>query len=148
MRSIWLMVIDEFQNLIWENPSQSIVRVIIILMDFAVPSIFEIILTGIRPFFSQNTRDILRVFGTNRREYQPVLFKDIKLNQLPPDLGGTDDGTLYPEFDVWVNQATGSEVIWTFWTIKKWHCIILLNTPEQIYSFKITPLDTRLLFWL
>jgi len=57
------------------------------------------VLAAVRPIFSPNTREILKIFGTNRRDYGAQLFKDIDKNQLPADLGGTDDGSLYPDFD-------------------------------------------------
>jgi len=66
---------------------------------FAAPQIFEVVLSAVRPLFSQSTREALKIYGTNRRQYEPILFKDIDRDQLPRDVGGTDDGRIYGEFD-------------------------------------------------
>jgi hypothetical protein len=58
-----------------------------------------VVLSAIRPIFSPRTREALKVFGRNRRQYEPVLFRDIEKDQLPRDVGGTDDGKIYGDFD-------------------------------------------------
>jgi len=70
------------------------------LIHFCIaPSVFEVVLAAVRPIFSQRTRDALKILGTNKQQYGPVLFKDIEKDQLPLDVGGTDDGIIYKEFD-------------------------------------------------
>lgn len=54
------------------------------------PAAFEIILSAVRPFFSQQTRDSLEVYGTNKNRWQPILLSYIDKSQLPFELGGTD----------------------------------------------------------
>jgi len=59
------------------------------LFVITAPSIFEVVLTAIRPFMSPQTRASLKVYGTNRQEWEPIVFREIERNQLPQDVKGT-----------------------------------------------------------
>lgn len=52
------------------------------------------ILDLVRPMLTKPTRDALRMYGYNKREWKPVLDQEVNPNQLTYEFGGTrpDDG--------------------------------------------------------
>jgi len=55
-----------------------------------VPPAFEIVLAAVRPLFSDHTKKVLSIFGSNKREWEPILLDFVEKDQLPPEIGGTD----------------------------------------------------------
>lgn len=53
------------------------------------PPAFQIILELVRPVFSAQTQQALKVFGTDKRQWKSYLDKEIDEKQLRPDYGGT-----------------------------------------------------------
>jgi hypothetical protein len=53
------------------------------------PAIFDIVVGLIRPLMSEDSRNTLKVFGTNKAEWQTYLDKFIRRNQLPKEYGGS-----------------------------------------------------------
>jgi len=59
------------------------------VLKIKAPQIFEVVLNLIRPIMSQQTRDALKIYGNNKAEWEAVLYKDIKRDELPSTYGGT-----------------------------------------------------------
>ncbi|CAL8109877.1 unnamed protein product [Orchesella dallaii] len=53
------------------------------------PEPFRVIVRLLWPLLSQNTRQAINMMGTNRREWQSQLTKNVKTDQLLPSFGGT-----------------------------------------------------------
>jgi len=53
------------------------------------PMLFETVLSVVRPIMSQETRNNLRVYGTDKRKWQQALRKDFDAQELPKQFGGT-----------------------------------------------------------
>lgn len=62
------------------------------LISTTAPQTLESVVQFIRPVSQPYLRRILKIFGTNPKEWQPALFKIIPKNQLDPSLGGTKSG--------------------------------------------------------
>lgn len=53
------------------------------------PAAFQVILNLVRPAFTKYTRDSVKVFGSNRAQWQSYLDKEIAKDQLYQEFGGT-----------------------------------------------------------
>ncbi|ODM98130.1 SEC14-like protein 2 [Orchesella cincta] len=53
------------------------------------PTVFEVVLRILRPIMAPETRVALKVFGTNRQQWQQFLYSIIDKDQLSRDFGGT-----------------------------------------------------------
>ncbi|ODN03993.1 SEC14-like protein 2 [Orchesella cincta] len=59
------------------------------IMLINTPAIFELVLNIIRPIMSPLTRQTLKVYNTNKEQWQKELFEIVDRNELPPEYGGT-----------------------------------------------------------
>ncbi|CAL8093053.1 unnamed protein product [Orchesella dallaii] len=53
------------------------------------PPIFKTVLDVIQPLFTARTKEILKIFGPNKKEWQEYLDKEISRDALRPEYGGT-----------------------------------------------------------
>jgi len=53
------------------------------------PTVFEVVLRLLRPIMAAETRVALKVFGSNRQQWQQFLYSIIDKDQLSRDFGGT-----------------------------------------------------------
>jgi hypothetical protein len=60
----------------------------------SAPGIFDSVVQLIRPLMTPETRKSLRLMGTNKKQWQTELLKEIDADQLTPEFGGTKT---YPE---------------------------------------------------
>lgn len=51
--------------------------------------LFTMAFALIKPFFSQETLNKFAVYGSNKKEWQAALLKEIEADQLPVHYGGT-----------------------------------------------------------
>jgi len=61
------------------------------IMLINTPAIFELVLNVIRPIMSPLTRQTLKVYNTNKEQWQNDLFEIVERKELPPEYGGTRD---------------------------------------------------------
>jgi len=59
------------------------------IMLLNTPEVFEVVLNLIRPIMSEQTREALKVYNNNKAEWDPIVFKDIKRDQLVKEYGGS-----------------------------------------------------------
>ncbi len=58
-------------------------------MTINTPQVFEVVLNLIRPIMSPQTREALKVYNNVKDEWEPVVYADIKRDQLVKEYGGT-----------------------------------------------------------
>ncbi|CAL8079960.1 unnamed protein product [Orchesella dallaii] len=59
------------------------------IVTINTPSAFQVVLNLVRPVFTPQTRESLKVFGTNRAQWMAYLDKEISKDQRYPEYGGT-----------------------------------------------------------
>jgi hypothetical protein len=61
------------------------------IMLINTPAIFELILTVLRPIMSPLTRQTLKVYNTNKQQWQAELLRIVDKDELPIEYGGTNE---------------------------------------------------------
>lgn len=83
-----LCISSLWYDLLWKN-------IIIILpqnnIKFPAPAIFELVLSVLRPVMSPLTRQTLKVYNTNKQQWQGELLKIVEKDELPIEYGGTKE---------------------------------------------------------
>lgn len=59
--------------------------------NFVAPAIFELVLNVLRPVMSPLTRQTLKVYNTNKQQWQNELLKIVDKDELPIEYGGTKE---------------------------------------------------------
>lgn len=62
---------------------------ILSITGVSAPVTFRAVLDVIEPIFSPRARQILKVFGPDRKEWGQYLDREISRDQLRPEFGGT-----------------------------------------------------------
>jgi hypothetical protein len=58
------------------------------MLFLKAPSIFETVLNAARPLMTRYTRDAMKIYGTNREDWEAALKADIPEDKLLTDFGG------------------------------------------------------------
>lgn len=59
------------------------------MLVFPAPPSFSIVLDLVRPMLNKPTRDALRIYSYNQREWKPVLDQEVSPDQRTREFGGT-----------------------------------------------------------
>jgi len=59
--------------------------------DVLAPQIFSVVLNVVLPLMDPYTRDSVKVYGKNRRLWEPIIRQQIDPSQLPERFGGNPE---------------------------------------------------------